>query len=141
MDLRTRYVVKGIGKEQIIDSKINIFYDKASGKITKVEDKWDGNLPDSSFKDVSIDRLFSPWWWVHYVESWGWWGWSFTWGTLPWQVCTVVVEHMMHCNTLRMMTYADKSSQQALRKLNAVTVPKIVSVPKSDEEDAKLGNQ
>ncbi|KAL9075859.1 MAG: hypothetical protein Q9161_001252 [Pseudevernia consocians] len=80
MDLRTRYVVKGIGKEQTIDSKINIFYDKATGKITKVEDKWDGKLPDSSF-------------------------------------------------------------QNAFRKINAVTVPKMVGVPKSNEEDAKLGNQ
>ena len=87
MDLKTRYVVKGINKEQTIDSKIQIFYDKLSGKITKVEDKWDGNLPDSSFKDVSFDRLFSFWWWVLYAEGWAWWMWSFTWGTLPWQVC------------------------------------------------------
>ncbi|CAF9912394.1 hypothetical protein IMSHALPRED_000304 [Imshaugia aleurites] len=78
MDLRTRYVVKGIGKEQTIDSKINIFHE--AGKITKVEDKWDGKLPDSSFQNV-------------------------------------------------------------FRKMNAVTVPKLVGVPKSDEEDAKLGNQ
>ena len=92
MDLRTRYVLKGVGKEQTIDSKINIFYDKATGKITKVEDKWDGKLPDSSFKDVSFDRLFSPWWWVHYVEGWGWWGFSFVWETLPWQVCSAVAE-------------------------------------------------
>ncbi|KAF6230360.1 hypothetical protein HO133_004702 [Letharia lupina] len=80
MDLRTRYVVKGIGKEQTIDSKINIFHDKDTGKITKVEDKWDGKLPDSSLMN-------------------------------------------------------------AFRKINAVTVPKVVGVPKSDEEDAKLGNQ
>ncbi|KAL9132557.1 MAG: hypothetical protein Q9175_006267 [Cornicularia normoerica] len=79
MDLRTRYVVKGIGKEQIIDSKINIFHDETY-KIKKVEDKWDGKLPDSSFQNV-------------------------------------------------------------FRNINAVTVPKLVSVPKSDEEDAKLGNQ
>lgn len=32
-------------------------------------------------------------------------------------------------------------SHQAMRKLNSVTVPKIVSVPKTDEEDAKRGNQ
>ncbi|KAL2056981.1 hypothetical protein ABVK25_002720 [Lepraria finkii] len=80
MDLRTRYVVKGIGKEQTIDSKINIFYDKATGKITKLEDKWGGKLPDSSF-------------------------------------------------------------QNAFRKINAVTVPKMVGVPKNDEEDAARGNQ
>lgn len=85
MDLRTRYVVKGIGKEQTIDSKINIFYDKASGKITKVEDKWDGKLPDSAFQNVSIDQIFSPRWWLHYGESWLWWGWSFTWDMYWWQ--------------------------------------------------------
>ncbi|KAL9614346.1 MAG: hypothetical protein Q9167_001149 [Letrouitia subvulpina] len=80
MDLKTRYVVKGIGKEQIISSKVNIFYDKDTGKITNVEDKWDGQLPDSSFRNV-------------------------------------------------------------FRSLNSVTVPKMVSVPKNDEEDAKRGNQ
>lgn len=89
MDLKTRYVVKGINKEQTISSKITIAYDKDTSKITKVQDKWDGNLPDSSFKDVSIDQLFNPWWWVHYAEGWAWWSWSFTWKTLPWQVCAL----------------------------------------------------
>lgn len=87
MNLKTRYVVKLVGKEQIIDSKIQIFYDKFTGKITKVQDKWDGNLPDSTFTNVSIGQLFSPRWWVHYGESWLWWGWSFTWDTWWWQVC------------------------------------------------------
>ena len=86
MDLKTRYVTKGISKEQTINSKINIFYDKATGKITKVEDKWDGQLPDSSFKNVSLQQLFSPWWWVHYGEGWAWWMWSLTWDTWWWQV-------------------------------------------------------
>ncbi|MCJ1235922.1 hypothetical protein MMC14_003896 [Varicellaria rhodocarpa] len=80
MDLKTRYVVKGINKEQTVNSKILIFYDKTTNKITKVQDKWDGKLPDSSFKD-------------------------------------------------------------AFRNLNSVTVPKMISVPKNDEEDAKRGNQ
>jgi len=74
MDLKTRYVVKGIGKEQTIASKVLVHYDESSGKITKVQDQWDGKLPDSAFKD-------------------------------------------------------------AMRKLNAVTVPKMVGVPKTDEED------
>ncbi|MCJ1367669.1 hypothetical protein MMC16_006803 [Acarospora aff. strigata] len=52
MDLKTRYVIKGIHKEQTITSKVNIFYDKATGKITKLEDKWDGKLPDSSFTNI-----------------------------------------------------------------------------------------
>lgn len=95
MDMRTRYVVKGIKKEQTIDSKIQIFYDRLTGKITKVEDKWDGKLPESSFQDVSLDRLFSFWWWVLYAEGWAWWTWSFTWGTLPWQVCVCVARGLL----------------------------------------------
>ena len=87
MDLKTRYVLKGIGKEQTIASKILIYYDQATGKITKLQDKWDGQLPDSSFKNVSLRQLFSPWWWFHYGEGWAWWMWSFTWDTWWWQVC------------------------------------------------------
>ena len=87
MDLKTRYVVKGIGKEQTIDSKIMIHYDETSGRVTKVQDKWDGNLPQSSFANVShLSQLVSPWWWLHYAEGWGFWLWSFSWNTLPWQV-------------------------------------------------------
>ncbi|MCJ1448596.1 MAG: hypothetical protein MMC23_009113 [Stictis urceolatum] len=74
MNMRTRYVVKGISKEQTIDSKIEIFVDEKTGKITRVNDKWDGKMPDSTFRD-------------------------------------------------------------SLRKLNSVTVPKLVSVPKTEEED------
>merc|ERR1712000_23755 len=79
MDLKTRYVVKGINKEQTINSVINIFITADGSKIEKVEDKWDGELPDSGIRDV-------------------------------------------------------------FRKLNSVTVPHIVSVPKSAEEEAKKGN-
>jgi hypothetical protein len=85
MDMKTRYVVKGIGKEQIIDSKINIFTE--GDKIVKVEDKWDGKLPDSSFADVSSPlQLLNPFWWAKYGEGWAWWLWSFTWETSLWGV-------------------------------------------------------
>ncbi|KAF2089368.1 hypothetical protein K490DRAFT_63505 [Saccharata proteae CBS 121410] len=78
MDLKTRYKVKGIGAEQTIQSVVNIYVD-GQGKIEKVEDKWDGKLPEGSI-------------------------------------------------------------QNAFRRLNAVTVPKMVGVPKNEEEDAKKGN-
>ncbi len=52
MDLRTRYVIKGINKEQVIQSVVAIHLDD-QGKISKVEDKWDGKLPDSSIANVS----------------------------------------------------------------------------------------
>lgn len=77
MDMTTMYKVKGIGKETTITSKVNIFHE--GGKITKVEDKWDGKLPDSGIAN-------------------------------------------------------------AFRRLNAVSVPKMVGVPNNAEEDAKRGN-
>ena len=47
MDLKTRYVVKGIGKEQTIESKILIAYDSTTGKITKVKVISLSNNPDT----------------------------------------------------------------------------------------------
>lgn len=52
MDLRTRYVVKGINKEQTIQSVVAIHLDE-QGKIKKVEDKWNGQLPEGSIANVS----------------------------------------------------------------------------------------
>lgn len=52
MDLKTRYKVKGIGSEQIIESKVSIFTRKEDGKIVKVEDRWNGNLPEGAFAKV-----------------------------------------------------------------------------------------
>lgn len=52
MDLKTRYVIKGIGKEQIISSVVAIHLD-GQGKIQKVEDKWNGKLPDGAIVNVS----------------------------------------------------------------------------------------
>ncbi|KAG8623067.1 hypothetical protein KVT40_008043 [Elsinoe batatas] len=78
MDMKTRYVVKGVNKEQIIQSVIEI-HTGSDGKITKVADKWDGKLPDGPISN-------------------------------------------------------------AFRHLNAVSVPKMISVPKNAEEDAKRGN-
>ncbi|KAG9189091.1 hypothetical protein G6011_05959 [Alternaria panax] len=51
MDLRTRYVIKGLGKEQLIQSEVAIHLD-AEGKIAKVEDKWDGKLPDGAIANA-----------------------------------------------------------------------------------------
>ena len=51
MDLRTRYVIKGIGTEQTIQSLVAIHLDE-QGNIKKVEDKWDGKLPEGSISEV-----------------------------------------------------------------------------------------
>lgn len=86
MDMKTRYVVKGIGKEQIISSVVNIYIDEASGKISKVEDKWNGSLPESSIANVSVSQIVSPVWWINYWIAWAFWGWSFVWYTRGWRV-------------------------------------------------------
>lgn len=49
MDLTTRYKLKGLGVEQTINSKINIFTNSAGNRITKVEDRWDGKIPEGPF--------------------------------------------------------------------------------------------
>lgn len=75
LDLKTKYVVKGIGAEKTVASIVEIWVDEnGSGKIEKVQDKWDGEINEGPFK-------------------------------------------------------------QALRKMNAVGVPIMVSVPKSIEEE------
>lgn len=86
MDLKTRYVIKGIGMEQTIESKVTITVGP-DGKIAKVEDKWNGKLPESGFANVSgLSDLVNPFWWEKYAEGWLFWGWSFLWYTWPWMV-------------------------------------------------------
>ena len=53
MDLRMRYKVKGIGSEQTIQSQVLIHYDNESKRISKVEDKWNGKLPEGGIANVS----------------------------------------------------------------------------------------
>jgi hypothetical protein len=56
IELTTRYVAKRIGKEQTIDSTVAIYTD-ASGKIVKVEDRWNSKSPESSAVDGWYRRL------------------------------------------------------------------------------------
>lgn len=86
MELKTRYVVKGINKEQTINSIIEIKTTADGQKIEYVADKWDGELPDSSIKNVSVKQVINPFWWAHYWFAWVWWTWSFVWWTGPWLV-------------------------------------------------------
>jgi hypothetical protein len=73
MDMTTMYKVKGIGKETTITSKVNIFHE--GGLITRVEDKWDGKLPDSGIANVSKSwtNAVDPRFWGNY-----WFGWSYS---------------------------------------------------------------
>ena len=51
MELKTRYKVAGVGTEKTIESVVRIFTD--GDKISKVEDRWNGNLPDGAVANVS----------------------------------------------------------------------------------------
>jgi hypothetical protein len=75
LDMTTMYKVKGIGKETTITSKVNIFHE--NGKITRVEDKWNGNLPDSGIANVSNYRgyILNPFFWADWAFSWFFAGW------------------------------------------------------------------
>lgn len=86
MNLKTRYVVKGLGKEQTINSVITILTDEQGKKIQKVEDKWDGKLPEGSIAQVSFSQLLNPFWWTFYLEAWLFWLWSLIWYTKVWRV-------------------------------------------------------
>ena len=81
MDLKTRYVVKGVGTEKVIDSKIVIDYNESTGRITRLQDRWSGDIPTSSFAEVSVMRLLSPWWWLQSVEAVGFWLLTLVWET------------------------------------------------------------
>lgn len=51
MDLKTRYVVKGVNQEKIVNSKV--FITTEGDKIARLEDRWDGELNDGGIKNVS----------------------------------------------------------------------------------------
>jgi hypothetical protein len=81
MDLKTMYKIKGLGMEQTIDSKVKIFTE--GEKIKKVEDRWNDELPEGAFKNVSVLNLRG---WVYYGQGWVFWGWHFCWETSWWRV-------------------------------------------------------
>ena len=55
LDLSNKYVVKGINKEQVIDSVVRIHVGQ-DGRIEKLEDKWNGKLPEGVVLEVSDEE-------------------------------------------------------------------------------------
>ena len=104
LQLKQRYVVKGVGKEQTVNSEVKIFSE--GGKITKVEDRWDGSLPEGAFKTV---RLFSILSWLKFVECLLFWLWSFTWSTWWWKVSR---EHLHRLGDKRILMVAGFEKSQ-----------------------------
>jgi hypothetical protein len=52
MDLRINYVIRGLDKKQMIQSVVAIYLDD-EGRISKVEDRWGGELPEGAISEVS----------------------------------------------------------------------------------------
>jgi len=53
LSLKTRYKVKGIGTEQVVDSKILVHLTPDGQRISKLEDRWNGDVPsDGPFAKV-----------------------------------------------------------------------------------------
>ena len=81
IDISNKYTLKGLGKSQIINSVVKIWVDE-QGKIERVEDRWNSNLPDGPFPQVSrfgllgrgVGRLVAVVWWGWCRFAW-WWPW------------------------------------------------------------------
>ncbi|KAF5867523.1 uncharacterized protein Bfra_010497 [Botrytis fragariae] len=60
MDLKTKYVLKG-GMAQTVESKVSIWTEEqgGEGKITKVQDAWNGNVPSEGFFVKALRNLNS----------------------------------------------------------------------------------
>ncbi|KDN63405.1 hypothetical protein CSUB01_11904 [Colletotrichum sublineola] len=114
LELKNSYTVKGVKAEQTMESVVQIEVGD-DGKIVKVNDKWNNNLPDGAFSQVR-DSLQ-----VSFLTAAR---------TLAWLASQAGVAVFCRISGWRLFW--------ALRKLNAVTVPAFVKVPKNEEEDQKL---
>lgn len=54
LNLKNSYTVKGVKTEQVMESVVQIQVGD-DGKITKVSDKWNNNLPDGAFSQVRTE--------------------------------------------------------------------------------------
>ncbi|KAK7972718.1 hypothetical protein PG996_006938 [Apiospora saccharicola] len=119
VELTNKYVVASKvplakGKEQLISSRVLIHVDEADGlKITRVEDRWDDKLPDGAVSQVG-DLLPLPALLRDLARTgvaWGWWA-------------------FMNASWWRPFL--------AFRKLNGMTVPAFVTVPKTHDKDMEM---
>ncbi|OHE99322.1 hypothetical protein CORC01_05363 [Colletotrichum orchidophilum] len=114
LELKNKYTVKGIKTEQTMESVVQIQVGD-DGKIVKVSDRWNNNLPEGAFSQVRNALHVSV---VKAAK------------TLAWILGQTGVAVFCRVSLWRPFW--------ALRKLNAVTVPVFVKVPKTEEEDQKL---
>jgi hypothetical protein len=56
VDLRINYVIRGLDKKQMVQSVAAIYLDD-EGRISKVEDRWDGQASEGGISEVSRDGV------------------------------------------------------------------------------------
>lgn len=83
--MSNKYVVKGIKQEKVMNSVVRIHVG-SDGKIEKLEDRWNGELPSGAISDVSNPRnwTLSPFtaarWAVRTGSDVAWWAFcTFSW--------------------------------------------------------------
>ena len=74
--------MKVVGTEKVTSTKVKI-HTEDLGKISKVDDRWDGKIPEGTFALVSFFRLWS---WILPTKEIGFGLWSVCWETRLWQV-------------------------------------------------------
>ncbi|KAK1460790.1 hypothetical protein CMEL01_15087, partial [Colletotrichum melonis] len=114
LELKNSYTVKGIKTEQTMESVVQIQVGD-DGKIVKVNDKWNNDLPEGAFSQVR--NAFNV------------------------SVSNAAKTLLGLLGQASFAVFCRVSLWRpfwALRKLNAVTVPAFVKVPKTEEEDQKL---
>ncbi|KAG8161026.1 hypothetical protein KVR01_009290 [Diaporthe batatas] len=118
VDMSNKYVVKGIRAEKVMNSVVRIHVG-AGGRIARVEDRWGGELPSGAVSDVS-GNLMNP-------RTWG-----------PLAAARWAVRAGGDAAWWAFCACCWWSPFLAFRKLNAVTVPALVKVPKTEEEDMMM---
>lgn len=111
LDMKTRYKVKGIGSEQIIESVIKIHTGANGERITQVEDLWNGDIPEGAFAKVGLFQLLNPFWWVRRAGMVGFWVWSLVWWSWPWEVSR---EKFLEAASLRLVWWDEEKGEGRL---------------------------
>jgi hypothetical protein len=60
LELSNKYVLKGVGKEQVMSSVVRIWLGE-DGRIEKVEDRWNKKLPEGGISEVSTVLPLFDW--------------------------------------------------------------------------------
>jgi hypothetical protein len=93
-----------LGSEQVITSKVKVWTSENGGgemRIEKVEDRWDGKIPEGAFAKVGLSEVVNPLWWFRVWRVLAWWAfcwvaWTRVW-VVSWEVSLLATPHLRSC--------------------------------------------